>query len=161
MQYIKRGAKIHDSSLAAFLFFMSSECSITLNRARTSRFISHNPIIYFATGPPSRVLQGQSFTISVNVSFPDSEGLQRGNFALNVSLSKDRGDIAGKELRGSLTSSLRSAMVGGRQQTAVFKDISIHEIGRHRLRILLAAASISEVTIKARLDSDFVEVQAA
>lgn len=133
---------------------------MTLSRVRTSRFVSHDPIISFATRPPSRVKQGEPFTIIVNVTFPDSEGLQRDSFALNVSLSNDRGPIFGKELRGSLTSSLKAAMDGGSQQTAVFKDISIHGIGRHRLRILLAAASSSQVMIKARLDSDFVEVQA-
>lgn len=139
---------------------MPSEHSTTLGRVRTSRFDSHDPVISFATRPPSRVTQGEPFTIIVNVTFPDSEDLQRNHFALNVSLSNDRGHIFGKELCGSLTSSLKSATDGGCQQTAVFKDISIHEIGRHQFRILLAAASLSQVMIKARLDSDFVEVQA-
>lgn len=138
---------------------MSNEQPMVSSRVGNSRFVAQDPIISFATGPPPNVWQGHPLTVAVNVAFPGSEGMHRDNFALNISLIDDQGHKHQRGLRGSLTLSLKPFVDGGRQQVAVFKDITIHEIGRHRLRILLAAASLSQATIKARHDSDFVEVQ--
>ncbi|KAJ5292230.1 hypothetical protein N7478_001481 [Penicillium angulare] len=141
---------------------MSSQYPILSSGVGASRMVSHGPIISFECGPPSQVCQGAPFPIIVNVAFLGSEEMQKGaTFAFNISLGDNRGHLSGKGLSGSLTSSLETIMDGGCQRVAAFKDIAIHEVGRHRLRILLAAAFMFQVTVIARLDSDFVEVQAA
>ena len=126
-----------------------------------SRFISYDPTISFERGPPSRVWQGDSFTMIVRVTFPGEMLQTDASFALNISLIDDHGRKSWKELRGSLTSSLEAVIGHDCQRVAVFKDIIIHGAGRRRIRILLAVASMSQVTVKARLESNFFEVQAA
>ncbi|KAJ5267748.1 hypothetical protein N7478_010556 [Penicillium angulare] len=142
---------------------MSREDPMISSGAGMSRFVSYDPIISFECEPPSRVWQGNPFTIIVKVTFPGSEEMLQtdASFGLNISLSDDHGQEFWKELRGSLTSSLETVIGRGCQRIAVFKDIIIHGVGRRKLRILLAVASMSQITVKARLDSNFFEVQAA
>lgn len=126
------------------------------------RAVVPDPNISFEYEPPSRVCQGDPFSVIVNVNFPKSEEIRQDtSYALNISLGDGQGHNYGKGLGGSLTTSLEIVGAGSCQRRAVFKDIVIRKVGRHQLQILLAVASTSKVTIKARLDSDFVEVQAA
>lgn len=84
------------------------------------------------------------------------KGLQRKNFALNFSLCDDRGLKCWNETSQIIEFIILTVMDRAYQQKGVFKEIVIHEFGRQRLRILLAAASRSETKVRARHDSDYV-----
>lgn len=115
--------------------------------------------ISFLQKPPFRVLRGNAFTVIVQVSFPDHEKAHSNKLvALHSSLRHLTSAISVNGLRGYLTTSLQCPSDEKGPHVAIFKDIAIHQLGRFRLRILLAVSASSQTIIEACLDSEIIEV---
>ncbi|KAJ5600989.1 hypothetical protein N7450_002056 [Penicillium hetheringtonii] len=138
---------------------MSSGIATAKLAEEKPRNTSYGPTISIVSGVPSQVWREEPIAITVKVVFSNSEKIHPDtHFALNISLrdSQDHKYVNG--LHGPLTTCLESFMNDIGQSTGVFKSIAIHKVGCFRLRVLLAASSWSQTTVKARADSDVIEV---
>jgi hypothetical protein len=137
--------------------FTSKDTVLDAERGTSASHCKH--ALSLIRGPPAHLCQEEHFTVIVAAEL---FGLQKSSlhmeYALNISLSGT--DIAQTlhGLGGFLTSSLQCRPDNDNKCLVTFEHIFIRRPGQYRLRFLLAVSSLSGMTVKARVDSDIIEV---
>jgi hypothetical protein len=137
--------------------FISKDTVLDSERGASASHCKH--VLLLIRAPPARLCQGEHFTVIVAAELLGLQNsLMHMDFALNGSLSGTDVAQSSLGLGRFLISSLQRRPDNDNQCLAAFENIFIRRPGQYRLLFLLAVSGLSGMIVKARIDSDIIEV---